>query len=134
VSLSVQPGEVRALVGEAAPAKHIGKAVLGRPAASVPHRRGPHQLEGVDLGACRQRRGASLIGAAPRSIPQNPLTALNPSRRIGPQMTDRLTKILAGRRQGGCPHPTLDEVQIREPDRVIRSYPHELSGACASGC
>ena len=45
-------------------------------------------------------------------------------------MTDRLTKILGwdGARADARIRQLLDEVQIREPERVIRSYPHELSG------
>ena len=76
----------------------------------------------------RQRRRLVSINAA--LIPQDPLTALDPSRRIESQMTDRLTKILglsaaaAKARALGL----LEEVQIREPARVFRCYPHELSG------
>ena len=131
VSLTVEPGEVRALVGESGAGKSmIGKAVLGVLPPSVRIVEGAIRLEGIDLGRLPAKARRSLIGARTALIPQDPLTALNPSRRIGPQMTDRLTKILGwdGARADARIRRLLDEVQIREPDRVIRSYPHELSG------
>ena len=131
VSLSVEPGEVRALVGESGAGKTmIGKAVLGVLPPSVRIVEGHIRLEGTDLGVLASKTRRGLIGARTALIPQDPLTALNPSRRIGPQMTDRLTKILGwdSARAEARIRQLLDEVRIREPDRVIRSYPHELSG------
>ncbi|TIT71343.1 MAG: ABC transporter ATP-binding protein, partial [Mesorhizobium sp.] len=131
VSLSVQPGEVRALVGESGAGKTmIGKAVLGVLPSSVRVIEGEMRLEGEDLGVLQLRARRNLIGARTALIPQDPLTALNPSRRIGPQTTDRLVRILgwSGERADQRIRQLLDEVHIRDPERVLRSYPHELSG------
>jgi peptide/nickel transport system ATP-binding protein len=131
VSLSVQPGEVRALVGESGAGKSmIGKAVLGVLPPSVRIVEGAISLEGADLSSLSPKARRTLIGAKTALIPQDPLTALNPSRRVGPQMTDRLVHILGweAKRADTRIRQLLDEVQIRDPERVIRSYPHELSG------
>ncbi|MER8634444.1 ABC transporter ATP-binding protein [Mesorhizobium opportunistum] len=131
VSLSVQPGEVRALVGESGAGKTmIGKAVLGVLPSSVHIVEGDMRLEGEDLGKLAPKARRTLIGARTALIPQDPLTALNPSRRIGPQMTDRLVRILGWNAEKANTRirQLLDEVQIRDPDRVLKSYPHELSG------
>jgi peptide/nickel transport system ATP-binding protein len=131
VSLSVQPGEVRALVGESGAGKTmIGKAVLGVLPKSVRIIEGEMLIEGEDLGRLDAKARRTLIGARTALIPQDPLTALNPSRRIGGQMTDRLVRILgwSGERADKRIRQLLDEVQIRDPERVLRSYPHELSG------
>jgi len=131
VSLSVQPGEVRALVGESGAGKTmIGKAVLGVLPSSVRIVEGDMRLEGEDLGKLQPKTRRTLIGARTALIPQDPLTALNPSRRIGPQMTDRLVRILGwgGEKADQRVRQLLDEVQIRDPDRVLKCYPHELSG------
>jgi peptide/nickel transport system ATP-binding protein len=131
VSLTVAPGEVRALVGESGAGKSmIGKAVLGVLPPSVHVVEGRISLEGADLTALQPKPRRTLIGAKTALIPQDPLTALNPSRRIGPQMTDRLVKILGweAARADARIRQLLDEVQIRDPERVIRAYPHELSG------
>ncbi|SFN75845.1 peptide/nickel transport system ATP-binding protein [Mesorhizobium sp. NFR06] len=131
VSLTVQPGEVRALVGESGAGKTmIGKAVLGVLPKSVRIVEGEMLIEGEDLGRLDAKARRTLIGARTALIPQDPLTALNPSRRIGPQMTDRLVRILgwSGERADSRIGQLLDEVQIRDPERVLRCYPHELSG------
>jgi peptide/nickel transport system ATP-binding protein len=131
VSLSVQPGEVRALVGESGAGKTmIGKAVLGVLPSSVRIVEGTMKLEGEDLGKLQPKARRTLIGARTALIPQDPLTALNPSRRIGPQMTDRLVSILgwSAEKADTRIRQLLDEVQIRDPARVLKSYPHELSG------
>jgi len=131
VSLTVQPGEVRALVGESGAGKSmIGKAVLGVLPPSVKIVEGLIRLEGTDLGSMSAKERRRLIGTKAALIPQDPLTALNPSRRIGPQMTDRLVHILgwAAERADKRVRQLLDEVHIREPDRVMKAYPHELSG------
>lgn len=131
VSLDVAAGEVRGLVGESGAGKSmIGKAVLGILPPSIEVTGGEILLDGVDLlqlpPALRRKR----IGASCALIPQDPLTALNPSHRIGPQITDRLVDILGWTRPDADARARelLDEVQIAEPDRVLRSYPHELSG------
>ena len=131
VSLSVQPGEVRALVGESGAGKTmIGKAVLGVLPKSVRIIEGEMLIEGEDLGRLDAKARRTLIGARTALIPQDPLTALNPSRRISAQMTDRLVRILgwSGERADKRIRQLLDEVQIRDPKRVLKSYPHELSG------
>ncbi|WP_278052501.1 ABC transporter ATP-binding protein [Mesorhizobium sp. WSM4898] len=131
VSLTVQPGEVRALVGESGAGKTmIGKAVLGVLPKSVRIVEGEMLIEGEDLGRLDAKARRTLIGARTALIPQDPLTALNPSRRIGPQMIDRLVRILgwSGEKADKRIRQLLDEVQIREPERVLKCYPHELSG------
>ena len=131
VSLAVAPGEVRALVGESGAGKSmIGKAVLGVLPPSVRVVGGDMHLEGADLGAMSGKARRTLIGAMTALIPQDPRTALNPSLRIGPQMTDRLVHILGWDQAKAAARvrELLDEVQIRAPDRVMRLYPHELSG------
>ncbi len=131
VSLDVAAGEVRGLVGESGAGKSmIGKAVLGILPQSVEVTGGEIWLDGVDLLALPVAERRRRIGATAALIPQDPLTALNPSRRIGPQITDRLVDIL-GWERGRAEARALEllgEVQIAEPARVMRNYPHELSG------
>lgn len=131
VSLSVAPGEVRGLVGESGAGKSmIGKAVLGILPRAVEVLSGEILLEGTDLLRLPPAERRRRIGATCALIPQDPLTALNPSRRIGPQMTDRLVDILGWSRRtaDARARDLLAEVQITDPDRVLRQYPHELSG------
>jgi peptide/nickel transport system ATP-binding protein len=131
VSLEVAAAQVHGLVGESGAGKSmIGKAVLGILPPSVEVTGGEIWLDGVDLLRLPQRTRRQKIGATCALIPQDPLTALNPSHRIGPQITDRLVDILGWTRADAIARARdlLAEVQISDPDRVMRSYPHELSG------
>ena len=131
VSLQVSAGQVHGLVGESGAGKSmIGKAILGILPRNVAVTSGQILLDGVDLLALPAQARRRLIGAACALIPQDPLTALNPSRRIGPQISDRLVDILGWTRPAAIARARhmLDEVQIPDADRVLRSYPHELSG------
>ena len=130
-SIGVAPGEVHGLVGESGAGKSmIGRAIFGILPRAVEVIEGAVRLGGKDLFALAEAKRRRLVGATAALIPQDPLTALNPSRRIESQMTDRLTKMLglsaaaAKSRALGL----LEEVHIREPARVFKSYPHELSG------
>lgn len=131
VNISVPVGSVRGLVGESGAGKSmIGKAVLGVLPDSVEVVEGEILLDGQDLQKVAPAERRRLIGAKAALIPQDPLTALNPSRRIGPQITDRLVDILGWTKARATSRAleVLAEVSIREPERVMRLYPHELSG------
>ena len=131
VSLNVGAGEVMGLVGESGAGKSmIGKAILGILPRSAGVVDGVIELDGENLLALPPKVRRQRIGAKAALIPQDPLTALNPSRRIAPQITDRLVDILGWdrARANDRAREILAEVQIADPDRVLRSYPHELSG------
>ena len=55
---------------------------------------------------------------------------MNPVRRIGPQITARLVDILGWTKSDAETRALelLKEVHIPDPARVMRAYPHELSG------
>ncbi|PSJ58367.1 ABC transporter ATP-binding protein [Kumtagia ephedrae] len=131
VDIDLPAGVVRGLVGESGAGKSmIGKAVLGVLPASVEIVEGEIFLDGHDLLRMKPAERRRLIGASTALIPQDPLTALNPSRRIGPQITDRLVDILGWTKERARARALelLGEVRIPEPERVVRLYPHELSG------
>ncbi|MFY9212036.1 MAG: ABC transporter ATP-binding protein [Aestuariivita sp.] len=131
VSLDVSAGQVHGLVGESGAGKSmIGKAVLGTLPRALEITSGEIWLDGVNLMTLTAIQRRRLIGAKAALIPQDPLTALNPSKRIGPQITRRLVDILGWRKSDAEARALelLDEVHIPSPDRVMRSYPHELSG------
>lgn len=131
VSLELAEGEVRGLVGESGAGKSmIGKAVLGTLPSAVRVSGGHIRLNGQALESLSPRARRTLIGKTAALIPQDPLTALNPARRIGPQITNRLVDILGHSKEQATQRALdlLEEVHIPNPERVMRSYPHELSG------
>lgn len=131
VSFDVAAGEARGLVGESGAGKSmIGKAILGTLPRAIEITGGEIWLDNENLLALPNAQWRKRIGAKAALIPQDPLTALNPSRRIGPQITNRLVQILKWKRSDAeaRARELLHEVHIPDPERVMRSYPHELSG------
>ena len=131
VSLDLPAGEVHGLVGESGAGKSmIGKAILGILPRAIEIAEGEILLDGQDLLKLPSSERRRLVGKTAALIPQDPLTALNPSRRIGPQITDRLVDILGWKRAQAEARAVelLAEVHIPDAPRVMRSYPHELSG------
>ncbi len=87
-------------------------------------------FEGRDLLRTPPSDLRRLIGEQIALVPQDPMTALNPGRRIEGQLTDglRLWRGLDAKKAREVALRLLGEVHIREPERVLKSFPHQLSG------
>jgi peptide/nickel transport system ATP-binding protein len=131
ISLEVEPGEVRGLVGESGAGKSmLGRAVLGLLPANATILSGHIAFEGRDLLAMRELERRSLLGRRIALIPQDPMTSLNPVKRVGAQISNLLRHHLGLSKRAALLRATelLTEVAIREPARVLSLYPHEISG------
>ena len=131
VHLDVHAGQVAGLVGESGAGKSmVGRVVLRLKPEDAHIDRGQVSFDGRDLLWISEREHGALLGRDIALIPQNPMTALNPVARILPQMTDVLRMHLAMDRDAAHARALelLHDVQIREPERVLRQFPHELSG------
>jgi len=131
VSLAVGTGEVHGLVGESGAGKStIAKAILGIIPSQVEVTDGRIGFEGRDLLSLSPNELRGVLGRDITLVPQDPSTALNPARRIDVQMTDglRLKRGLSAKEARQRAGALLDEVQIRNPERVLNCYPHQLSG------
>ena len=132
VSLRLRAGEVLAVVGESG----SGKTVLTRRVMGlIAGGRGTEVAGTVDYDGTRltDLSGAALSrfwGSEIALILQDPMTSLNPVKRIGAQLTEsillhgRTTKQEARDRAVAL----LRQVGLAEPERRVRQYPHELSG------
>jgi peptide/nickel transport system ATP-binding protein len=131
VSLAVGVGEVHGVVGESGAGKStIAKAILGIIPSQVRITGGTINFEGQNLLSMPAKALRAVLGRDIALVPQDPSTALNPSRRIDAQLTDglRLKRGLSAREARLRALALLEEVQIRDPERVLKSYPHQLSG------
>jgi peptide/nickel transport system ATP-binding protein len=131
VSLRIAPGEVHGLIGESGAGKSmVGRAILGVLPPGTTIDGGTIRFQNDDLLGLSDRARRRLLGRAIALVPQDPMAALNPVRRIVAQMTDGLrfrmdmTPRVARRHAAEL----LAQVRIRDPERVLRQYPHELSG------
>jgi peptide/nickel transport system ATP-binding protein len=132
VSLTLDEGEVLAVVGESGSGKTVfTRRVMGL----VSGGRGTEvggtvRFAGTDLTALSSAELSKIWGAQIALILQDPMTSLNPVKRIGVQITEsirlhrRVSKDEANRRAVEL----LRSVGLSEPERRVRQYPHELSG------
>ncbi len=131
VDLSIDIGEIHGLVGDSGAGKSmLAKAILGILPAATRIRKGAIYFDGKDITRLDRKQRRYLASRHIAMIPQDPMTSLNPVRRIGKQVCDVL-QLHMGMDRGEAQQETqslLDQVQIREPETVMRKYPFELSG------
>jgi peptide/nickel transport system ATP-binding protein len=131
ISLDLAAGETHGLVGESGAGKStIVKALLGVLPRTVRITQGEILFEGRDLRIAPRHETRAIFGDTIALVPQDPMTALNPGRRIERQLTDGL-RLRRGMTAAAARKRALEllaEVRIAEPARVLRSYPHQLSG------
>ncbi|GAA3737977.1 ABC transporter ATP-binding protein [Leifsonia bigeumensis] len=128
ISLTIGEGEILGVVGETGCGKTLtGLAVLGLlPQGAQPN--GRIVLDGVEQDFTKP--SADTRGRIVSLVFQNPGTAFNPVFTIGAQMRDVIRRHRGLRRGEAREHILhyLAEVGLPDPDRVYRSFPHELSG------
>ena len=130
-SLRVDAGRIHGLVGESGGGKTmLCKAAIGVLPRGARVLRGAIRFAGRDVLGMRAAERRALLGRSIAMILQNPMTALNPVYRIREQITDVL-KLHMGLDGAAARRRALDllhSVHIREPEQVMRLFPHELSG------
>jgi peptide/nickel transport system ATP-binding protein len=131
IDLEVGQRRIHGLVGESGAGKTmVARAIMGLLPESARITAGDIRFEGHSLLSLDARERRKLLGSSISMIMQNPMTALNPVRRIGHQMTKILQRHMAiGSREAKTRALTaLCSVRIREPGRVLELYPHQISG------
>jgi peptide/nickel transport system ATP-binding protein len=132
VSLEVRPGEIVGVIGESGSGKSVTAMLSLRllPERSYRVSSGSLHILGRDMLAAQEKDLLKVRGRDAAMIFQEPMTALNPTRRIGRQMTDviihhqQLSKAEARAKAIAL----LRDMHIADPEQVMDSYPFELSG------
>lgn len=132
VSLRLRVGEVLGIVGESGSGKTIlTRRIMGlvRPSDTT-EVSGKVRFQGVELTDLSNRELSKLWGKEMAMILQDPMTSLNPVKRIGVQITEHLRRHHGHSRDVARKHAVelLRSVGLAEPERRLRQYPHELSG------
>ena len=131
VSFTLRPGESLGIAGESGSGKStLLLSLMGLMRQGLRHVGGSVRLNGMPMLGQSDAALAAVRGSKIALIPQNPATALNPSRRIGTQIAEALllhsTLDKAGRDVRVL--DLLGRVRLPEPAVAARRFPHELSG------
>lgn len=131
VSFSLEEGHSLVVLGQSG----SGKTLTCKTVTGILDRRcfepsGKAIFDGQDLLSMPSRRQRDIYGAQIALIPQNPMTALNPSVRVGRQMAEtlRLHTGLTGKEGYARADTALQEAGLNRAGEVMKSYPHTLSG------
>ena len=123
IDLTVADGEIMGLVGESGSGKTVTAMVVS---GLMPHDRadvsGQVLLDGKDL---RKRKGCAIS-----VVFQEPMSAMNPVMRIGPQVEEALrvhTDLSAQERRQRALQ-ALRDVDLPNAEEVYQKYPHQMSG------
>jgi ABC-type dipeptide/oligopeptide/nickel transport system, ATPase component len=117
------------IVGESGSGKsQTGRAILGLtpPTGRVTADR--LSFDGIDLRGASTATWRKLRGARMSMVMQDPKFSLNPVMTIGRQIMEAVKLHSDGRNARDRALAMLEAVQIRDPERVMAAYPHELSG------
>jgi oligopeptide/dipeptide ABC transporter ATP-binding protein len=130
-SVSVSAGTIVGLVGESGSGKSLTcravSQLIPRPGRIAS---GSVTLAGQEVVGMSRRELQELRAHTVGMVFQDPFTALNPTRRIGAQLTEVLRLNLGMPRAASRDRAIelLGQMEIPEPERRFDAYPHELSG------
>lgn len=119
------------IVGESGSGKSVAcRALLGLVPTPGIVRAGALTLFGADHRHADAAAWRGIRGARIGLVMQDPRYSLNPVLTVGTQMLEALAlrRELTGAAAGREGHAMLEAVRLRDPGRVWRAHPHELSG------
>lgn len=147
VSFAVESGDILGIVGESGSGKTMtALTVAGLLKKHAVLDGGKIWLDDTDLLGLSEKEMRRIQGNEIGMIFQEPMTALNPTMRIGKQVEEALLlhphscrregrrgsgdlgKKMAKAERKGLALKALEEVELENPEELYRKYPHELSG------
>ncbi|MBW2939472.1 ABC transporter ATP-binding protein [Zhongshania aquimaris] len=131
VSLSLEAGECRALVGESGCGKSVtAMTLLGLMPNAAKISAEEWWFAGRDMTQIKEREWRQLQGNQIAMIFQNPMTALDPTQTIGAQIAEplRIHKGLSRREAKMRAIALLERLAIANPAQRAEQYPFEFSG------
>ncbi|HLU03877.1 MAG TPA: ABC transporter ATP-binding protein [Advenella sp.] len=132
VTIRVQQGEIVGVVGESGSGKSVTAMMSMRliPQHSYVVRKGSIHKSGKNILAASEKQMRQIRGSDMAMIFQEPMTALNPTMRVGRQITDVVSThtALSPKQARERAISLLREMHIADPEQVFDAYPFELSG------
>ncbi len=129
--LEVPAGASVGIVGESGSGKTVlSRAAMGLLQGSNVRRSGTVVFDGKELTAMTREQVRDNFGTGMAMIFQDPMTALNPVRRIGSQISEGLRVRLGMDKKKAMTRSEelLTLVQIPDPGATLRKFPYQLSG------
>ncbi len=129
VTFTLEQGKTLGIVGESGSGKTVlSRSIMGLISGPKVKRSGEIRLEGRSIADDADIR--KVWGVEMSMIFQDPMTALNPTMRVGKQITEPLRKHLKmGRGEAEeTAIALLRSVGIPGPEKRLKVYPHQLSG------
>ncbi|MBV1866816.1 MAG: ABC transporter ATP-binding protein [Marinosulfonomonas sp.] len=130
-SCVVQPGEAMGLVGESGCGKStVALGVMQDLGVNGRIVGGSIKFKGRDLNAMSQEELRAIRGSEIAMIYQEPMASLNPAMKIGNQLME-VPMIHEGTSAADAYQMALEvvtDVKLPDPERILKSYPHQLSG------
>jgi peptide/nickel transport system ATP-binding protein len=131
LSFSVAPGETLGIVGESGSGKSVSVlSIMGLVRGAARSVSGTARFMGTDLLKLRRRQLEDIRGRDIGMIFQDPMSSLNPTTRVGDQVTEAMLTHHYASRKGAFARALalLEEVGIPDGRARFRGYPHEFSG------
>ena len=131
ISFGVNAHETLGIIGESGCGKSVtAQALMGLLPARSTRIEGEVLLAGRALHKLSPKARRQLSGREMAMVFQDPLASLNPVMTIGYQLDEslRLHTSLNRQQRHGKVLSLLNQVGIPDPERCVRSWPHELSG------
>lgn len=130
VSLSLDERQAIGIVGESGSGKSVFARTLLNILAGNGKRTGTIRIGGRNIDELSKAERRHFFGVQVAMVFQDPMTALNPVKRIGVQITESLRYHLGMSRSDSDKRAIelLRQVHIPSPEQRMRQYPNELSG------
>ena len=131
VSFSVGDGEIVGIVGESGSGKTMtALTIAGLLKEHAIRDAGKIRLDGMDLLDKTSKEMRKIQGNQIGMVFQEPMTALNPTMKIGKQVEEslRLHTDLDRKTRKEKVIQVLEDVELENPEALLHKYPHELSG------
>ena len=131
VTLDFPAGSSVGIVGESGSGKTVMcRAAMGLLSGSNVERSGKVVFDGKELSAMSREDVRNEFGTGMAMIFQDPMTALNPVRRIGTQLSESLRVRLGMDKKAAMARSAelLSFVRIPDPEAMLKKFPYQLSG------